>query len=291
MTGTGDRLRSLLSGPEVVVLPCCYDALSARIAEHSGANAVMVAGFDVGAALCVTEPLLTSTEMLMVSNYVVAAVEIPVIVDLGAGYGEPVHVNRVVTDFRRAGLAGITIEDQAFPKRAHYHRDYQEHLIDLDSMLRKLEWARRAAGDEMVLVGRTDTYQTGTEEEAIGRCRAFFEAGADAVMAFPRTEAQVERLAKELPGPLIYANVRGNRVGRPILDPAEAQRLGCGALIEGHQQLFRAVAAMIEPGETNQLSDDNEQKSLDSDVATLNQLNLILRMQALWSIEEDTVET
>ena len=118
----------------------------------------------------------------------------PLIVDAATGFGDPLHVMRTVREFERAGVAAIHIEDQVFPKRAHYHRDYLEHTVSAEEMVDKVRFACQARQDpDFVIIARTDTMRTEGYEEGIRRARLYAEAGADMVMLFPNTAEEAAR--------------------------------------------------------------------------------------------------
>lgn len=197
------------------------------------------------------------------------------------------HVVHLVEELKLARIDAMSIEDQVYPKRAHYFRDYREHTIPLDEMLAKVRWADRTAGDEVVVIARTDTYKTAGEEEAIRRCRAFFEAGADAVMAFPNTLEEAKALPKRAGGPVIYVNTHGNRVGRPVLTPSQAHDFGYPMLMEAHLFLFNAFAGMQTGAEQYRA-----QGAFGSEFAigVRERIEDVLNVRRLYEIEEDTVE-
>ena len=114
-----DRLRALLAGPGCLTLPCCFDALSARLIEQAGFPLTFMSGFAVAAArLALPDTgLITVTEMLDQGRAICQAVSIPVIGDGDTGHGNPVNVRRTVEQFGLAGFAAVMIEDQVAPKR------------------------------------------------------------------------------------------------------------------------------------------------------------------------------
>ena len=116
------RLRALVKRGKFLELPSAYDPLIARLAESLGFQTVYNGGFVTGGATCISEPLLTMDEQIRVAAGMAKAVSIPVIMDAGAGWGEPLHTMRTVREAIRAGIAGVHIEDQLYPKRAHYHK-------------------------------------------------------------------------------------------------------------------------------------------------------------------------
>ncbi len=241
------KFRKLLETNELILAPVIFDPLTARIAEMVGYKAVSLGGYAVGAHLFTTEPLTTLTEMAMVAEYVSSAIEIPIIADAGAGFGEPVHVARTVKEFERTGLAGIHIEDQIYPKRMHYHRDYREHTISAEEMVDKIHFACDARRNEdFVIIARTDTLRTVGIEEGVRRANLYAEAGADMIMVFPNSREETEILPKKVRAPLIYVNSPGNRVSRPILGVKELQGMGYKMLSDSTAVLLAAYASVKE---------------------------------------------
>ena len=113
------RLRQLLEGPDIVVLPGAHDVLSAKIIEQAGFDAVFTSGFGLSAsALGVPDiGLLTQTEALDCVRRVVDAVSVPAVADMDTGYGNPVNVVRTVRECVSLGVGGVILEDQLWPKR------------------------------------------------------------------------------------------------------------------------------------------------------------------------------
>ena len=191
------KFRELMKRPRFIPALGIWDPYTARVAEALGIECVHIGGYQLGAHYVTSEPLLTLTELATTTRYVTSAVRIPVIVDAGAGYGEPLHVMRTVRELERAGAAGLHIEDQIYPKRAHYHR-FEEQVISIDDMLAKINAAVAARTTELVIVGRTDSIHTHGVEEAIRRAGLFAEAGCDMVEVFPNTVEEAQRIAKEV---------------------------------------------------------------------------------------------
>src|SRR6266850_1810125 len=133
MTGPA-RLRALLAQGELIVAPGAYDPYTARVIESLDFPVVYLGGFSIGLNLGIGEPLTTLTETVDCAMKAVRIVDIPVVVDAGAGFGDATHTHRTVVEFERAGVAAIHIEDQVFPKRAHYHKG-RGRIIPVDEML------------------------------------------------------------------------------------------------------------------------------------------------------------
>ena len=189
------KLKNLIDSGETIVAPGAYDAIGARVVQSLGFPAVYTGGYMSGAHLAVTEPLMTMTEQLEVASRVAAAVDLPVIVDGNAGFGDPLHARRTVAAYEESGLAAIHIEDQVYPKRASYHKGL-EHIVPVDEFLDKMRHALDARRDQdFVIIGRTDGFSAveGSMDEAVRRGNALKELGVDVVM--PRGVRERDDLA------------------------------------------------------------------------------------------------
>ena len=154
------KFRELMAGPRFIPALGIWDPYTARVAEALGIECVHIGGYQLGAHYVTSEPLLTLTELATTTRYVTSAVKIPVIVDAGAGFGEPLHVMRCVRELERAGAAGLHIEDQIYPKRAHYHKGI-EHVVPREEMVAKIKAALAARTDpDFVIMARTDAMHT-----------------------------------------------------------------------------------------------------------------------------------
>jgi methylisocitrate lyase len=192
-------LREQLDSGATVVAPGVFDPLGAKLVEHLGFKAVYMGGWVTGAHLGVTEPLLTMTEQVEAARPIASRVGIPLIVDAGAGFGEPLHALRTVQEFERAGVSAVHIEDQHHPKRAHYHVG-KEDVCDRETFLQKIRLGLKGRkSDDFILIARTDAAnaRNGSVKEAIWRCQAALDAGADVVM--PLVTPAVPELADRGP--------------------------------------------------------------------------------------------
>lgn len=226
MKRTTELFREMLHNPGLIHAPIAYDALTARIAEQVGFRCLDLGGYALGASMCVPEPLISLEELCVATRRITAAVDIPLMVDGGAGYGDATHVVRCVQEIERAGAAAVHIEDQVYPKRVHYHRGI-EHIISADEMCEKIRYATQARRDpDFVIAARTDAAITDGIEEAIRRANLYAEAGADMIMIFPSTIEDTRLAAQRIHAPAIYVNSEGNRLGRPILPIQELEQMG-----------------------------------------------------------------
>lgn len=284
------RLRTMLQKPGVIVAPSCYDPLSARIAQEVGFSCLALGGFALGAQSVVSEPLLSMKEFLDSAARIVATTDVPLLVDCCTGFGDPLHTMRTVREFERAGVAAIHIEDQVFPKRAHYHRDYSEHIIPAEEMAEKVRFACQARTDpDFVIVARTDAMKTHGYEEGMRRARLYAEAGADMVMLFPNTADEAERAPRDCDVPLVYVNSTGNRVSRPIYSTADLDQMGYKMLVEAISPIvaaYRAVRGTLENLKRTGLVGITAADG----VKTRKQIEDTIGLEEYYRVEEQTVE-
>ena len=243
------RLRALLAaapqaGP--LVAPGAYDALSARLVEQAGFDAVYMTGFGTSAALLGGPDigLLSAGEMADNVRRLAAAVEVPLIADADTGYGNALNVRRTVQLYEQAGVAAIQIEDQVTPKRCG-HMSGKE-VVALTEMVGKIHAAVDARRDpDLVIVARTDAAAVDGLDAAIERAHAFRDAGADVLFVeAPTSEADIERVAAELAGggPLLFNWAEGGRT--PPLSLARIGELGFALVLFPIATLLAATAGM-----------------------------------------------
>ncbi|MGE0797826.1 MAG: oxaloacetate decarboxylase [Lautropia sp.] len=201
--------RSMLAEDRPVIAPNVINALTARMAQAEGFRALYLGGGPLGYLKCITEANISLPEMIDVALEIRSACPLPLILDGTCGWGDPMHLHRTIAMCEAAGLAGIEIEDQPLPKRAHHHIGI-EHLIPTELMSAKISEAVRArTNPEFVIIGRTNAARCATLDEAVRRGEAYKRAGADMIFALPKSADQVEPLARQLPGPLMYMTLDG----------------------------------------------------------------------------------
>jgi 2,3-dimethylmalate lyase len=246
VTTSARRLRELLERSRPLVAPGAYDALSARLVELAGFDAVYMTGFGAAASL-LGKPdigLLTGTEMADQARRIAAAVEVPVVADADTGYGNALNVERTVALYEQAGIAGIQIEDQVSPKRCGHMSG--KAVVPAEEMVGKLRAAVAARRDpDVVLIARTDAIAVEGLDAALARARAYRDAGADVLFVEAPTEVgDVERVADELAGemPLLFNWAEGGRT--PPLSLERIAELGFAIVIYPTGTLLAATAGV-----------------------------------------------
>ena len=176
-------LRNALRRGELIAAPGVSDPYSALILESLGFPAGYLGGNALGIELGVGQPFVTLTETAEAVHRIGRVVKVPIIVDAGAGFGDAVHAGLAVRALIHAGAAAFHIDDQLYPKRAHYHAG-KGHLANTESVCAKLREAVAARGsDECLVIARTDALRvTRSVEETLVRCSRYAETGVDALM-------------------------------------------------------------------------------------------------------------
>jgi len=197
---TTTRLRQLLAADGMIVAPFIMNALHARIAEAVGLEAVYMTGSGTSAEKGFPDVgLLTMTEMVTNARYIANAVNIPLICDADTGYGNALNVQRTVREYEAAGVAGIHLEDQVFPKKCGFFEGKQ--VVPLEDHVQKIRAALDARADpDFVIIARCDAYAVTGWEDTVRRCQAYRQAGADLVFVDGiRTMPDLQRYAQDLP--------------------------------------------------------------------------------------------
>ena len=184
--------------------PGCHDALSARIIEAAGFEAVQVSGFGLAGSL-LGKPDVGLVEMKDILDQtwnIARAVRIPVMADIDTGGGNAMNAAGVTARLIGMGVAGVNIEDQVFPKRCGHMEGKQ--VIPAGEMagkVRAMADVRAAAGSALVINARTDAYAVDGLDEAIRRANLYLEAGADMVFLDGiGTRAEIARAVREVRG-------------------------------------------------------------------------------------------
>ncbi len=194
------RLRELLAREGLIVAPFIMNALHARIAESVGMEAVYMTGAGTAAEKGFPDVgMLTMTEMVTNARYIANAVNIPVICDADTGYGNALNVQRTVREYEAAGVAGIHLEDQVFPKKCGFFAGKQ--VVPMTEHAQKIRAALAARTDpDFVIIARCDAYAVTGWEDTVQRCRAYRDAGADLVFVDGiKSVDDLELYARDLP--------------------------------------------------------------------------------------------
>ena len=194
------RLRELISQPGIVVAPGCHDGLTARLVQQNGFQVCYMGGNGTMASYLGIPDigLGTATEMITRARYLAEVLDIPLVCDADTGYGDVSSVVRTVREYEAAGVSGIHFEDQVMPKKCGSMGGVQ--VVPVEEICAKIKAALEARRDpNFMIIARTDCFNTLGIDEAIDRCKKFWDVGADMLMPENFTKRKdVERVAREL---------------------------------------------------------------------------------------------
>ncbi len=224
---SAQQLRELLAGRQMLTMPCCHDALSARLIERAGFPMTFMSGFMVAASrLAMPDTgLISFGEMLDQVRTIIQAVDFPVLADGDTGYGNAVNVKRTVREYAAAGVACIMIEDQLAPKRCGHTRGKQ--IVPFHEACQRIRAAvdARDEGADILIMARTDARGVAGMEEALKRMEAFQELGADILfLEAPETVAEMQEFCDRISGYKMANLIEEGKT--PVLSPQELHDMG-----------------------------------------------------------------
>ena len=229
-----------------MVLPGVFDALSARIAEQVGFDAVFQTGYGSAAALLGMPDygFLNAGETIDNARRIIRAVNVPVIVDVDTGYGNPLNVWRLVRDLQSLGAAGIFLEDQVWPKKCGHM--IGKDVISKDDYIMKLKAALEARKNrDFIIVARTDARAPIGLDETVERGKAYRKAGADVIfIEAPRSIDELKIIANEINAPLVANMIEEGLT--PNLSAKDLSKIGYRIAVFPLSGLYAATFAIKE---------------------------------------------
>jgi 2-methylisocitrate lyase-like PEP mutase family enzyme len=280
----GSRLRNALERERPLVLPGCPDALTARLAEAVGFEAVYLSGAGLANALLGRPDvgLTTMTELVEQAARICDVIQIPLVVDIDTGFGNALNAQRTVRAVERAGAAAVQIEDQVFPKRCgHFART---DVVSFEEMSGKLRAVLDARVDpELVVIARTDALAARGFEAAVERAIGFAELGADVVFVeAPRSVEELQALPRRIPAPLLVNIVEGGRT--PHLGAAELGVMGYRIVLFANTALRIAARAARDALQVLRATGDS--RSLLVSMLTWNERQALVGLPEIERLEE-----
>jgi 2-methylisocitrate lyase-like PEP mutase family enzyme len=276
------KLKKLIENREFIQAPGVYDALTARIVEANGFNAVYMTGYGTSAAHFAYPDigLLTMTEMVENTRRIASAIQIPLIADADTGYGNPINIVRTVREYEKAGAAAIHIEDQVWPKRCGHMSGKQ--VINAPDMIGKIKAAVDARQDEnFLIIARTDALATDGFEQAIERGLMFVEAGADIIfIEAPVSREQVAEIPKRLSRKPLLLNLAPRT---PNFSAQEIKDMGYAIAIYPGVCIAGAITGCIE--EIKRLKETGKQRNFEDFLQSFIEMNNFLGVQYYADLE------
>ncbi len=282
-------LREMINGPSLIEAPVVFNPLSAKLAQVAGFPALYLGGGGLGYIQCVTEANLTLTEMVRIGIDIRTVCPLPLILDGACGWGDPMHLHRTINMVEAAGFAGIEIEDQLLPKRAHHHIGI-EHMIDAGLMSAKIREAAKARRDRnFVIIGRTNALRSSTMDDALRRAEAYRAAGADMLLVMAHKAEHFRQLGERLGPPLM--TLTGDAQLRKIgLTKADLAALGFRLLVDAlspvllfHKTMKRCYQAIASGDSAALFAPEGLGREQ-------NELHETIGLEEMLAIERETVE-
>ena len=285
-----ENLRQLLAEPTTHFVPACYDAMSARMMRNAGYPLTFLSGYQVSATRLGLPDTgyLTLTEMsAQVRDVTTHLPGFPVIVDADTGYGNAMNVRRTVMELRKAGAAGLLLEDQVMPKRCgHIGAKAVVSRQEAVAKIRAAVEARQTSGEDIVILARTDARRLHGFEEAMQRCLEFQAAGADIVfMEALQDIDEMKAFVERMDVPTLGNNSRGGETYMRYLDRKTVREIGFRIVID--PSLLYSVAGAIQAHLAAHMADD--ETAYPSQVSFA-QLNEIVGLSMLNDIERRYVD-
>ena len=244
------NLRALLEQDTCHIMPCCFDALSAKLIAQEGYGLTFMSGFAASASRIGAPDLglMSYGEVVDQARNITDAIDIPLIGDGDTGYGNAMNVRRTVAGFAKAGCAAVMIEDQLAPKRCGHTPG--KAVVSRDEAFDRIraaadERARlRDQGGDILILARTDARHEHGLAEAIDRAAKFAELGADILFVeAPRTVEEMTEVCQSLPGPKMANIVEGGET--PDLPVSELQEIGFSIAAYPLSLMAAAMQAMV----------------------------------------------
>ncbi|MDH3691906.1 MAG: isocitrate lyase/PEP mutase family protein [Gammaproteobacteria bacterium] len=286
-------LRKALSADKPLIVVGAHDAMSACLIEHAGFEAVWVSGFGVSTMAHALPDLnlITMSEALAAARRINDATSLPVIADCDNGYGGLLNVVRTVKEYERAGIAGICVEDNLFPKRnSLFEGKTRRDLIPVEEQARRIEEGKRTQeSDDFVFIARVEALIAGHGvDAACERADAYAQAGADAILMHSR-----DKTLKEIKG-FLEAWTSYKRsiplVAVPTLFPDftadELHSLGFQVIIWANQLMRASVQAMEDTIEV--LREAPKLSAADPSIASVGHIFDLVQTQETIDLEEGT---
>ena len=260
-----------------------FDVMSAKLAEMNGFDAIWASGFGISSTRALPDAgILTMTELLDAVTFMAEACSIPVIADCDTGYGGPNNVAHLVKKFENAGIAGICIEDQMFPKENSLFKDGKQEMIAKKDFVAKLVAAKNAKkNNDFIIIGRTEALIADLGvEEALDRAIAYEKAGADIIFVHSRKKNpdEIFEFYEKWKGKIPIMAVP---TAFPTVTLDELKSRGVQMVVFAHQTTLAAFAAISDV--VKQMSKIKSLADLETKLASMDDL---FKLQGMHKIKD-----
>ena len=281
-----NSLLKLLKTNKPILVPGIYDALSAKIAQQVGFEAVFHTGYGTAATLLGVPDigLVSFSEMKERVSNICNSIDIPVVADADTGYGNSLNTMRTVKDYIRSGASGLILEDQVWPKKCGHMKG--KAVIPLDEMESKIKAASQSRKEEksdLVIVGRTDSLAIEGVDQAIDRVKRYHKAGADVLfIEAPDKIDELELIAKQVKLPLLLNQLEGGRT--PLITMEQAKKIGFKIILFPLTSLYSSTKAMFDS--LSYLKKHQTSVGIEDQLVTFDKFNKIVNYDDFIKLEK-----
>ena len=266
-----------------LVFPGVYDAITARIAQKAGFEAMFQTGYGTSATLLGMPDygFIGPTETVENARRICKAVSVPVIVDADTGYGNPLSVWKLVNELEAVGASGIFLEDQKWPKRCG-HMSGKE-VIAKEEYIEKLRAALDARkSKEFVIVARTDSRASEGLDAAIKRGLLYEKTGADAIfIEAPKSVEEMKKIGKSIKAPLVANMIEGGAT--PLLSSGDLHKMGFNLILYPLSVLYANTFATLQI--LKELKKTGTTAKLRNNLVNFDQFNEIVELSKFKKME------
>ena len=278
------NLRKLINSKKSpLVIPGVYDAISAKIAQKIGFNAMFQTGYGTSASLLGMPDygFIGATETLDNARRISNAISVPLIVDVDTGYGNALTVRKLVQELQTAGASGIFLEDQKWPKRCGHMKG--KDVIPKEEYAEKLGSAIDAKiNKDFIIVARTDARATEGLDKAIERGLYYKKIGADVIFVeAPKSLAEMKKIGKEIRAPLVANMIEGGAT--PIVEAAQLHKMGFKIVLYPLSILYANTFATVKI--LQELKNKGTTKKLKEKLVKFDQFNDIVELSKYRKLE------
>ena len=280
-------LREKIEASSIVKVGGAFDAMSAKLVEINGFDAVWAGSFGISATHALPDAsILTMTEFLDVSSKMVGACKIPVIVDCDTGYGGPNNVSHMVKKYENVGVAAISIEDKTFPKQNSLLENGTQELLSEKDFVAKILAAKEAKqNNNFMIIARVESLIAGLGiEDAIKRAEAYEKAGADAIIIHSKkkTAEEIFNFCKKWKGNIPLVAIPTTYTSVTL---TELQSNGINMVIYANQSLRAAFLAISQT-----LKQISNSETLDKITMPMSSMEEIFQFQDMYKIKKQETD-
>lgn len=277
------KFRQRLSEPGLIVAPGVFEMISARIADRMGFDTLYMTGYGaVASYLGIPDAgLATYTDMVSRAGAIAQGTESPLIADGDTGYGGLLNVAHTVNGYEAAGVTGIQLEDQEFPKKCGHTPG--RRVVPVNDMVKKIKVACESReSKDFLIVARTDARTTLGLDEALHRADAYCKAGADILFVeSPETPEEMAKVATSFDVPVLINVVEGGRT--PLFSKEDLEQMGFKMAIypgTGFLAMGKALESVY-----GALKQDGSSLSVKDELYNFEAFSKLMGFEAVWDFD------